>query len=252
MTLSKTLVEKMVARAQDEARRSDISELAAKSVSIDQIMVDVRAPIARMAPDQQDQVREYMEGINVEGPMKAMMMNATFGDGALAKGLFATAAAMAGGKLFGSMGGQSFAVADVEATPAPPPASEDQIDAAEAQLGFALPSDLRQFYAEVADGGVGIGEGIYSLAELISKHREMTAKPVGPQGQEWPSNLLPIQGDNWDLVSIDRDTGKLVFWDLEDLDDDEDLPADNPAWAKSFRHEADSLEQWLAQWDKAE
>ena len=96
-----------------------------------------------------------------------------------------------------------------------------------------------------------MGDGIYSLNELVAKHREMTRKPVGPQGQDWPSNLLPIQGENWDLVSIDRDSGKLLFWDLEDLDDEDEDP-DNAAWYASFKPEADSLEAWLGKWSEAD
>jgi hypothetical protein len=120
--------------------------------------------------------------------------------------------------------------------------------AAEADLGFPLPPDLRRFYLEVADGGVGPGDGIYSLAELLAKHREMTEEPVGPQGQSWPAHLLAIQGDDWDLVSIDRETGRLVYWDLEELDDDDEPPPDNPTWAASFVPEADSLTTWLSAW----
>jgi hypothetical protein len=42
--------------------------------------------------------------------------------------------------------------------PAPyPPASEAQLQQTEAELGFPLPPDLRRFYAEIANGGRGIG-----------------------------------------------------------------------------------------------
>jgi hypothetical protein len=135
-----------------------------------------------------------------------------------------------------------------EATPAPAPAEEARLLAAEAALGFALPQALRRFYADVADGGVGPGDGLYSLAQLVARHAEMTAEPVGPQGQPWPAGLLPLQGPDWDLVCLDRETGRLVYWDLEELDDDEELPADQPTWAASFVPEADSLEAWLGSW----
>ena len=85
-------------------------------------------------------------------------------------------------------------------------------------------------------------------AVLVAKHRELTHEPVGPQGQAWPAELLPIQGEDWDLVAIDRETGKLVFWDLEELDDDDELPPDQPTWAASFVAESDGLEAWLAEW----
>jgi hypothetical protein len=38
-----------------------------------------------------------------------------------------------------------------------PPASERQLRQTEAELGFPLPSELRQFYAEVANGGRNLG-----------------------------------------------------------------------------------------------
>jgi hypothetical protein len=76
----------------------------------------------------------------------------------------------------------------------------------------------------------------------------MTSEPVGPQGQDWPAGLLPISGEDWDLVSIDRTTGRLVYWDLEELDDDDELPPDQPTWTASFVREADSLSAWLTAW----
>lgn len=41
-----------------------------------------------------------------------------------------------------------------------PPASEDDLRATEAALGFALPALLRALYAEIANGGFGPGGGI--------------------------------------------------------------------------------------------
>ena len=100
------------------------------------------------------------------------------------------------------------------AGPAPAPAEEADVAAAEAALGFRLPPALRQYYLQVADGGVGPGNGVYGLAALVAEHGELTADPVGPQGQPWPEHLLPVQGEGWDIVALDRDTGRLVFWDL--------------------------------------
>lgn len=243
--LSGKLVERLRKFAGDPAKRSDTAEMAAKSVSMDDMLASV--------PKSDDpDVRAYLESI--EGPtwLNKIVVNMVSGDGSQAKGLMGALQGMLGGQqAFGMMGGTMFSMgARPEPTPAPPAASEEEIAAAEAKLGFALPAALRQFYAEVANGGVGMGDGIYSLDELVAKHREMTRKAVGPQGQDWPANLLPIQGENWDLVSIDRDSGKLVFWDLEDLDDEDDDP-DDTTWKASFRHEADSLEQWLAKWADA-
>ena len=239
--LGRALTERLLARAKDGARRSDTAAMAAGSVGLD-------ALLAGTPKSDDPAVKAYLEGMN--SPFAGMISNMVTGDGKRAKGLMGALGALMGNKTtFGMVGNQTFSMGPApETAPAPPPATEAQVAAAEAKLGFALPADLRQFYLEVADGGVGLGDGLYSLDELVAKHGEMTSEPVGPQGQDWPSNLLPIQGQDWDLVSIDRESGRLVFWDLEDLDDDEDLPPDSPTWAKSFRDEAGSLEEWLAKW----
>lgn len=122
----------------------------------------------------------------------------------------------------------------------PLPTSEAQVAAIEAELGFALPGDLRQFYLEVADGGVGPDDGLYSLKQLRSKWRELTKEPVGPRGQKWPARLLPIHGHDWDVTCIDRDSGRIVYWDVEEID--------YGGWKKSFTDEAESLEAWLDKW----
>ena len=124
---------------------------------------------------------------------------------------------------------------------APPgPASEAAIAKAEATLGFALPEELRQLYREVADGGFGPDRGLYSLKELVAKHCEFTHEPIGERGQKWPKNLLPISGEEWDVHSIDRKTGKIVYWDVEEID--------YGGWKKSFKEVSPSLEEWLGKW----
>lgn len=240
--LSADLVTRIKARAADPARRSDQSSLEAQSVGMDEML-------AGMPKSDDPAVREYLEGMNT--PFAGMISNLVTGDGSQSKGLF--------GMLGGLMGGQMMMTSSfdrkpmvvggsgADPEPAAPPASEAEVAGAEATLGFALPSDLRQFYLEIANGGVGPGNGIYSLTELIAKRREMTKDAVGPQGQEWPANLLPIQGEDWDIIAIDRDSGRLIYWDLEDIDDVSDDP-DDPTWAKSFVPESHSLEAWLAKW----
>jgi len=121
----------------------------------------------------------------------------------------------------------------------PGPVSETAIERAEGKLGFGLPDDLRQLYLEVADGGFGPDRGLYSLKDLVAKHREFTGEPIGPRGQKWPAHLLPITGDEWDVHSIDRKTGKIVYWDVEEIDE---------GWKKSFQETSPSLEEWLGKW----
>jgi len=245
--LNPALVRLLRDRAQDPALRSGEAALAAGSVSIEEALLGPRTDEEPQSESFQRD-NDYLGGIN--SPLAGMIQNTLTGDGSQARGLLGALARLTGGKqLFAMTGGGIVSMgATTEPAPAPPPASEKAVSAAEAELGAALPPALRQFYVEVADGGVGPGNGVYSLSELVAKHHEMTDEPVGPQGQSWPAELLPIQGEDWDLVSINRETGRLVYWDVEELDDDDELPPDQPTWAASFVPEADSIEAWLSAW----
>jgi hypothetical protein len=232
------LMGRIKARAGDAERRSGTSAMAANSTSLEAMFDSI--------PKSQDPgVRAYLEGVN--SPLKSMMVDSIAGGGGKARGLAGALAGLLGGKpLFATMGGKTVSMGG-----APPaaraPASEAQVAEAEAALGFALPEALRQLYLEVGDGGFGPGDGIYSLERLLARHREMTGEPAGPQGQDWPAKLLPIHGEGWDLVSIDRETGRLVYWDLEDLNDEDEDEGD-VAWNASFVEEAPSLGAWLEKW----
>ena len=219
--LDDDLVQRLRERAQDATRRTSGAALTAGAIPLGDLLAAEQARLEAQPEEVQRGVAEYLGGVN--SPLAQMMGN------------------------LGSLGGL-FGGSAAPATPAADPATDAQVAAVEADLGFALPPDLRRFYLEVADGGVGPGDGIYSLAELVVKHREMTEEPVGPQGQPWPAELLAIQGDECDLVSIDRQNGHLVYWDLEELDDDDELPPDNPTWTASFVSESDSLAAWLSAW----
>lgn len=239
--MSSGIIQRLKECAGNAERRTGSSEVEASSVSADEMLGSV--------PKSDDTaVREYIEGMNT--PFAGMISNMVTGDGRQARGLFGMLGRMFGGRqMFMSMGGQTVALGRKrKPTKAPPPVSEDELAAAEAKLGFALPADLRQFYLEVANGGVGPEGGLYSLKQLVAKYREFTKDPIGPQGQDWPANLLPIHGDEWDVVSIDRDSGRLIYWDLEEIDDDDEADPDNPTWRESFVPKADSLEAWLDKW----
>jgi hypothetical protein len=246
--LDDALVTLLRERAQDPARRSGVAAMAAGSVSLGDALAGL-APEPTQSAEHRAAVDEYLAGVS--SSFAGMLSNLAGGDGSQASGLLAALGSITGDKQVFAMSGDLGVVsmgAPTAAQPAAPPATERAIAAAEAELGFGLPAVLRQYYLEVADGGVGPGDGVYGLAELLAKHREMTEEPVGPQGQDWPARLLPIHGDDWDLVCLDRETGRLVHWDMEELDDDEELPADQPTWAASFVPEADSLAAWLGSW----
>lgn len=246
--LSDALVQRLRVLAQDPDRRSGLAAMTAGSTGFDAALTEVHRD-ASHSEDFQREVGNYLSGVN--SPFAGAIDNLVTGDGTQARGLLAALASLTDGKQVFAMSGDLGVVGtgpSRAAVPAPPPVGEQDVAAAEEELGFALPPALRQLYLEVADGGVGPGSGVFSLSELVARHREMVSEQVGPQGQHWPAKLLPIQGEDWDLVAIDRDTGQLVFWDLEELDDDDELPPDQPTWAASFVPESESLEAWLGQW----
>ena len=231
--LSSDTIAKLKARACDAERRTGTSEMETGSTSIGDMLAGI--------PKSNDPaVREYLEGMNT--PFAGMISNLATGDGKQSGGLLGALGAVLGGKqMFATGPGGTIAMEPKSApSEAPPPASEAQVAAAEAALGFALPAGLRQFYVDVADGGIGPGDGIYSLTELAAKWREMTSEPVGPRGQKWPARLIPIHGDRWDLTCIDRDSGALIYFDVEEVD--------YGGWKACFKPEAESLDAWLEQW----
>ena len=245
--LSRDTIEKLKARAVDPAKRTDMAALGASAVNATDVFAAQRASLASRSTEYQQKVREYLEGMNT--PLAGMISNAATGDGSQAAGLLGILGSLTSGKpLYASMDGHTVALTGKpEATIATAPVREAAIAWAERELGFALPADVRAFYVEVANGEVGPGDGIYPLAQLIAKWREMTEAPAGPQGQAWPQYLLPILGQD-ELFSIDRTSGRIVYWDVGELDTDGDTPSDDPSWAKSFKPAAESLDAWLASW----
>lgn len=127
----------------------------------------------------------------------------------------------------------------------PPPASQEDIAAAESALGSPLPGDLKQLYASVANGGFGPGTGFLPLAELAAQYREFRSEAQGPCAEIWPAHLLPIVPVDMGEACYDLETGRIVCWDREELVDEE---AEEEAWGRSFKPWADSLADWLEQW----
>ncbi len=243
--LSPALVRRLQERAQDPVRRTGAAALAAGAVDLRTAVAAAPTAAPDRSPAFQREVEDYLGGIN--SPLAGLTRRLASGDAAQSSGLLDALGSLLGGHVL-AVGGQTVTTSAPDATAAAPPATEPEVRAAEAGLGFPLPAELRQLYLEVADGGVGPGDGVLPLAELVARHRELTREPAGPQGQAWPAELLPVQGQAWELVCLDRGTGRLVRWDLEELEDDDELPADHPSWAASFVPEADSLAAWLTAW----
>lgn len=125
-------------------------------------------------------------------------------------------------------------------SPAP---SEQALIEAERAIGRPLPDEVLQLYA-IGDGGFGPGEGLMPLSEVIDRYREMTREPYGPLGQAWPKKLLPLFDENPVLSCIDMDSGEMVAWDPEEIED-EDSDED---WQRSFKVEHPSLAAQMAEW----
>ena len=79
------------------------------------------------------------------------------------------------------------------------PLAEETISAAEAELGFELPSLLREIYLNVGDHGFGPGHGFLPLRPIDAGDPSVVAlyvelrqpNPENP-GWTWPERLLPL------------------------------------------------------------
>jgi hypothetical protein len=127
--------------------------------------------------------------------------------------------------------------------PLAPPPDEPALREAEQVIGRPLPAEVRQLYA-IGDGGFGPGEGLMPLSQLVERYGELIREPCGPLGQDWPKNLLPLFDENPVLSCIDLDSGEMVAWDPEEIED-EDSDAD---WRRSFKPDHPSLAAMLQHW----
>jgi hypothetical protein len=127
--------------------------------------------------------------------------------------------------------------------PLAPPPGEEALAEAERAIGRPLPDEVRQLYM-IGDGGFGPGGGLMPLAAVIARYREMTVEPYGPLGQDWPGNLLPLFDEDPVLSCIDMDSGRMVAWDPEEIED-EDSDED---WQRSFKPEHPTLAALMSEW----
>ena len=120
---------------------------------------------------------------------------------------------------------------------------EARLAEAERRIGRPLPPELRQLYA-IGDGGFGPGGGLLRLGELVARYHELTREPYGPLGQDWPANLLPLFDEDPQLICLDLDSGGIVEWDPEEIEDEES----DADWQRSFIRRQASLGELLEQW----
>jgi SMI1 / KNR4 family (SUKH-1) len=115
---------------------------------------------------------------------------------------------------------------------------------AETKLGFQLPEPLRQLHTRIANGGFGPYSGLLPLQDMVTTYLRLREEPPGPRGQEWPDELLPMTSDGSGHCCINRNSGGLVFWDIEELASG----GSDKVWKKSFEAEAPDLSAWLEAW----
>lgn len=125
----------------------------------------------------------------------------------------------------------------------PKPLRELDVTAAEKRLGFGLPSDLRDFYLSGRNQrGAPCGE-YYSLKGAVKEYRMLTAKPYGPNGENWPANLFPFEDLLHGYGAYDRETGLIILWDPDEIAGGNESKA---AWKRSFQPTGKTLLQYLA------
>ena len=125
----------------------------------------------------------------------------------------------------------------------PMPMTDADIADAEKQLGFALPEDLRDFYLSGKFGRSAPCGEYYSLRGAVKEYRMLTAKPYGPNGEDWPANLLPFEDLLHGYAVYDRDTGLITEWDPDEIAGGDESHA---AWLRSFQATGKTLSEYLA------
>jgi hypothetical protein len=217
-----TLFQRIAARANDPMRRTAMAGVNANAEPLD--------------------FGQLMRDFQKHAPPQAQGLLGAFGK---MQGMFG--ASMPGFTMMGPGGPMRMGGGPAGPQPLAPPPQEAEIQQAEAAIGRPLPDEVRQLYS-VGDGGFGPGEGLFSLALLVERYRELTHEPYGPLGQDWPKNLLPLFDEDPVLTCIDLDSGEIVAWDPEEIED-EDSDED---WQRSFKVEHPSLAALMEQWLGAE
>jgi hypothetical protein len=125
----------------------------------------------------------------------------------------------------------------------PTPLTEADVAKAEQQLGFSLPSDLREFYLSGRHHRSAPCGEFYSLKGAVKEYRMLTAKPYGPNGEDWPAILFPFEDLLHGYAAYDRETDLITEWDPDEIAGGNESKA---AWKRSFHPTGKTLVQYLA------
>lgn len=134
-----------------------------------------------------------------------------------------------------------------------PPASAEEVEVAEARLGFALPESLRQVYLYVGNGGFGPGYGLLGLPggavnedqlNCVSLYESFCMRDPDDPHWRWPESLLPVGHLGcamYACVDCATEEAAIVWFEPNPHEDGE-------LWTDSFIPLAVSLESWLTHW----
>ncbi len=135
-----------------------------------------------------------------------------------------------------------------------PPATDDQIQTAEASLDFPLPAFLRCVYTTIANGGFGPGRGLLGVpggaadehgSSIVDLYDSFSAANPEDRGWQWPERLVPIcpwGGSVYSCVDCATPEGAVICLDLAGYEPGRDL--------KEFLipQRQETLEAWLRAW----
>ncbi|WP_067792531.1 SMI1/KNR4 family protein [Actinomadura formosensis] len=122
-----------------------------------------------------------------------------------------------------------------------PHATAEQIEQAEAALGFALPPLLSRLYQEVGNGGFGPDYRLLPLAGTDGRTAVSAYLAEHAPGR-WPTGVLPIL--DWGCAmyaAVDCTDARapVLLFEPNAVEDD---------WSAAWFEDADSLADWLQAW----
>ena len=134
-----------------------------------------------------------------------------------------------------------------------PPATPEQIAAAEESLDFALPPFLKRIYQEIGNGGFGPGTGLIGLPggatdehgnSIIDLFDSFSATNPDDPAWQWPDRVVPLchwSGAVYSCVDCTTREGAVSTVDLTEYSPGLELKS-------LFVPQHESLEGWLGAW----
>ena len=134
-----------------------------------------------------------------------------------------------------------------------PPATREQIEAAEVSLDFALPEFLCRVYTTIGNGGFGPGRGLIGVPggatdehgnSIVDLYDSYAASSPDEDTWRWPDRLVPIchWGESvYSCVDCSAPEGAVISFDLTEYEPGKDLK-------DLMVPQYESIESWLRAW----